>query len=128
MRFRVGRSPLRVSIAGGGTDIPSYYENYGGAVVSFAINKYVYVVIKEISTLFPYRFKLAYSITELCNNVEEIKHPIIKAVVRKYNLSSLDMASMADIPAGTGLGSSSAFTAALIKAIFPSISKYSLAE
>jgi D-glycero-alpha-D-manno-heptose-7-phosphate kinase len=113
--MRVVRSPLRISLCGGGTDLPSYYEKDGyGAVCSLAINKYVYVVAKELPAVFPYRYKLAYSTVEQCQTVDEIKHGILREVCRKYDMRSLDFASFADVPAGTGLGSSSAFTAALL--------------
>jgi len=112
--LRIAKAPLRVSFAGGGTDLPSFYEREEwGAVCSMAIDKYVYVVAKPLPELFPYRYKLAYSRTELCNEIDDIAHPIIREVLRSHKIPSLDLASFADIPAGTGLGSSSAFTVAL---------------
>lgn len=113
--------PLRISLAGGGTDLPDYYRNNGhGAVCSFAINKYVYVTAKHLPEHFPFRFKLSYSETELLPKLTDswgIKHPILKQAILNSGVESLDFNSMADIPAGTGMGSSSAFTVATIHAL-----------
>lgn len=106
------RTPFRVSFAGGGSDLANYYEKYGGAVLSTAINKYSYLCMH------PYFFKdgyfLKYSQTELVDNVNDIKHNIIREVFKLYNIRGVDLNSSADIPSGTGLSSSSAFTAGLI--------------
>ncbi len=115
------RTPLRISLAGGGTDIPEYFLKNGyGAVCSLAINKYVYVCVKELPEEFPFRYKLSYSKTELVNSKAEIEHPIIRwaTSLAPGNLSSLDFNSMADIPAGTGMGSSSSFTVGLLHALW----------
>lgn len=108
----ITRTPFRVSFAGGGSDLATYYEKYGGAVVSTAINKYVYV------TIHPYFFKegyfLKYSEVEHANTVDEIKHRIIREVFKLYNIKGVDLSSSADVPSGTGLSSSSAFTSGLI--------------
>lgn len=112
------RTPLRVSLCGGGTDLPEYYENNGfGAVCSMAINRYVYVTAKELPDLFPYKYKLAYSETELLTDASLTRHPILRQAIANYNLKSLDFCSMADIPAGTGMGSSSSFTVATLHAL-----------
>lgn len=106
------RTPFRVSFAGGGSDLANYYEKYGGAVLSTAINKYNYLCMH------PYFFKdgyfLKYSQTELVDDVNDIKHNIIREVFKLYNIRGVDLNSSADIPSGTGLSSSSAFTAGLI--------------
>jgi len=108
----ITKTPFRISFAGGGSDLANYYENFGGAVLSVSIKKYIYL------SLHPYFFKdgylLKYSKTENVNNVEEINHPIIKNVFKRYGIKGVDFNSSADIPAGTGLASSSAFTAGLI--------------
>lgn len=108
----ITRTPFRISFAGGGSDMADYYEKYGGSVVSVTINKYMFL------TIHPY-FKqdecfIKYSKTENIKNVDHIKHPIIKDVFKRYNLQGVDFSSIADIPAGTGLASSSAFTVGLI--------------
>lgn len=108
----ITRTPFRISFAGGGSDIASYYERFGGCVLSTTINKYMFL------TLHPY-FKqnecfIKYSKTENTTCVDDIKHPIIRNVFKRYNLQGVDFSSIADIPAGTGLASSSAFTVGLI--------------
>ncbi len=112
----ISRSPLRISIGGGGTDLASYYLQEGGFLVSAAIDKYVYI---SVSKRFLNGLLLKYSNYENCSNIEEIKHPIIREVLKCLTPSeiSLEICSMADIPSGTGLGSSGSFTTALIKAI-----------
>ena len=108
----ITRTPFRISFAGGGSDLANYYEKFGGAVLSTAIDKYVYL------SMHPYFFKdgyfLKYKEVEDVHNVEDIKHRIIREVFKLYNIKGVDFNSSADIPSGTGLASSSAFTAGLI--------------
>lgn len=108
----ITRTPFRISFAGGGSDLAAYYEKFGGVVVSVSIKKYMYL------SLHPYFFKdgylLKYSKTENVNDTEEIKHPIIRNVFKRYGIKGVDFNSSADIPAGTGLASSSAFTVGLL--------------
>jgi D-glycero-alpha-D-manno-heptose-7-phosphate kinase len=110
------RSPLRISIGGGGTDLKSYYSQEGGFLVAAAIDKYVYI---SLSKRFTKGLLLKYSKIENCQSIDEIEHPIFREVLKVLNPSdfSLEIDSMADIPSGTGLGSSGSFTTALIKAI-----------
>ena len=110
------RSPLRVSLGGGGTDLPSYYREHGGFLVAAAIDKYVYIAI---NTTFTQNIFLKYSKLELVESVAEISHPIIRESMKSFNFVSphIEIASMADIPAGTGLGSSGSFTTALLKGL-----------
>lgn len=110
------RSPLRISIAGGGTDLPGYYEKFGSYFISAAINKFVYVAVH---TPFEPRYILKYSKNETCDKLSEINHPIIREVLRSFpsTFPFVEMASMADIPSGTGLGSSGSFSSALILAL-----------
>lgn len=107
---------MRISLGGGGTDLPSYYEKHGGYVVSAAINKYVYVALNYS---FHDELILKYSKIERTKSVEDIKHPIIKECFRHLNItpSHLELAFFADIPGGTGMGSSSSFTCALLSAL-----------
>ena len=113
----ISRSPLRISLGGGGTDIPSFYQKHDGFVMAAAINKYVYTSIIE-----PYAngFFLKYSSLEKVKNINKIKHPIIREVLLKYklNLKRIEITTLADIPSGTGLGSSGSFTNSLIKALY----------
>ena len=109
------RSPLRISIGGGGTDLPSYYRKHEGFVISAAIDKYVYIILHDA---FLGEIIVKYSKFEKTESIEDIKHPIIREAAKylKSPVKNFELASMADIPAGTGLGSSSSFTCALLKA------------
>ena len=110
------RSPLRISLGGGGTDLPSYYRDHGGFLIAAAIDKYVYVTINRP---FVEGILLKYSEYESVMSVEEVRHRIVREALRMENLSTpqIEITSMADIPAGTGLGSSGSFTTALLKAL-----------
>ena len=111
----VVRTPLRISIGGGGTDLPSYYREYGGFVISAAIDKYVYISVNR--TFFP-GYLLKYSEIELAETLEAIRHPLIREALTKNNMTSnIEMISIADVPAGTGLGSSGAFLVGLLHAL-----------
>lgn len=110
------RSPLRISLGGGGTDLPSYYDQYGGFVLGAAIDKYIFIVIQE---RFFGGFLLKYSKLEEVEYCQDIKHPIIRTALDMfgYKQAGLEITSIADVPAGTGLGSSGSFTVALLKAL-----------
>lgn len=112
----ITRSPLRISLGGGGTDLPSYYRAHGGFLIAAAIDKYVYINVHQ---RFVQNFLLKYSHLEEAATVDEIKHPIIREAIRMVGIQqrNLEITSMADIPAGTGLGSSGSFTTALLKAL-----------
>lgn len=107
----ITRTPLRISFAGGGSDLKEYYLNHGGSVLSVAINKYIYLSMHPF--FHENKYFLKYSQNELVENVDEIQHRIIRQVFKDYNISGVDFNSSADIPSGTGLGSSSSFTAGL---------------
>src|SRR5205809_2469013 len=111
----ITRSPLRISLGGGGTDLPSYYREHTGFLVAAAIDKYIYITVHR---RFVEGFLLKYSHLEEAANIDEIKHPIIREALRMVGVQerNLEITSMADIPAGTGLGSSGSFTTALLKA------------
>ncbi len=109
------RAPLRVSLGGGGTDLPSYYREHGGFLIAGAIDKYVYMLTH---TVFQRRYRLKYSEFEEVDDVGDIRHPILREALRlHWRGSPLEIASVADIPAGTGLGSSGAYTVCLLKAL-----------
>lgn len=112
----ITRSPLRISLGGGGTDLPSYYRKHGGFVLSAAINRYVYITINEA---FRPRIILKYSKLEDVERWEDIQHPIIREALRMTGVLGpyLEIVSLSDIPAGTGLGSSGSFTTALLRAL-----------
>src|ERR1035438_693478 len=119
MRVRnliITRSPLRISLGGGGTGLPSYYRKYGGFVLSAAINRYVYITINEA---FRPRIILKYSKLEDVERWEDIQHPIIREALKLTGVTGpyLEIVSLSDIPAGTGMGSSGSFTTALLCAL-----------
>ena len=111
----ITRSPLRVSLGGGGTDLPSYYREHGGFLIAAAIDKYVYITLHR---RFVEGFLLKYSRLEEAATIDEIKHPVIREALKLAGVQerNLEITSMADIPTGTGLGSSGSFTTALLKA------------
>jgi D-glycero-alpha-D-manno-heptose-7-phosphate kinase len=115
-RVIIGRSPLRISLGGGGTDLPSYYRDHGGFLVAAAITKYVYVSMHE--TPLP-ELVLRYSQIERVKTIAEIRHPIIREALRLTEITgpNVEITSMADIPAGTGLGSSGSFGTCLLKVL-----------
>jgi D-glycero-alpha-D-manno-heptose-7-phosphate kinase len=125
------RSPLRISLGGGGTDLPSYYRDNGGFVMAAAINRYVYLALHE--TFVDYLI-VKYSEMEKVGSVEELKHPLVREAMKLTKTAGpgLEIASMSDIPAGSGLGSSGSFTTALLSALHvykhESISKHALAD
>lgn len=112
----IARSPLRITLGGGGTDLPSYYEQREGFLISAAIDKYVYITLHKT---FEKEILLKYSKFEKVDTVDEIQHPIIREALKMLEIkeTNLEICSMADIPAGTGLGSSSTFTTALLRAL-----------
>ncbi len=112
----IARSPLRITLGGGGTDLPSYYEEKEGFLISAAIDKYVYITLHET---FEKGYFLKYSKFEKCEDIDDIQHPIIREALKllDWKKPCLELCSMADIPAGTGLGSSSSFTTALLRAL-----------
>lgn len=113
----IARSPLRISLGGGGTDVPSYYQQYEGNLIAAAINKYVYVTSTRPFSPGVY---LKYSEIEHVDEVADIRHPIIRETLKYLKLRSpqIEVTTLADIPAGTGLGSSGSFTTALIKSLY----------
>jgi D-glycero-alpha-D-manno-heptose-7-phosphate kinase len=110
------KAPLRISIGGGGTDLPSYYSRFESNFISAAINKYIYISLHPI---FIEDIILKYSELERVKSVDDIAHPIVKSAFKRVGLHrAMEMCSFADIPAGTGLGSSGSFTVALLKALY----------
>jgi D-glycero-alpha-D-manno-heptose-7-phosphate kinase len=121
----ITRTPLRVSFCGGGTDLRSYYSQQQGAVVSSALNKYVYITVNKLSPYFENRILLKYSQSELVDNVDDIKHPIIREAMKITGVvDRVEITSMADIPAGTGLGSSSTYAVGLLHALYTFTGKH----
>ena len=123
----ISRTPLRMSFVGGGSDLPSFYRQHNGAVLSTAINKYIYI---NVNKKFDNGIRLAYSKTEEVINVDAIEHNLVKAALKHLGIDGgVEITSIADIPSqGTGLGSSSSFTVGLLQALNAFIGKYVSSE
>jgi D-glycero-alpha-D-manno-heptose-7-phosphate kinase len=114
----VSRTPVRVSFLGGGTDYPEQFQKYGGQVLGVAINKYSYITVNQLAPLFDYSIRVSYSRTELVSAVEEIRHPAVRECLRLLKIDGgVEIHYVGDLPARTGLGSSSSFTVALLHAL-----------
>lgn len=111
-------TPFRVSFFGGGTDLPAFYRAEPGRVLSTAISAHMYITVHRLSSLYPFRFRISYSQTEQVQDVNEIKHPVVRECLRMLEVDEpIEITSVADIPAKTGLGSSSSFTVGLLHAL-----------
>ena len=126
----ITRAPFRVSFCGGGSDIPAFYEKYGGCVLSTTIRKYMYLNIHNY--FYHDKISLKYAKSEEVNKYDDIQHKYFRQCLRDFQISGVEITSMADIPAGTGLGSSSSFTVALLHLLYAYkgvyVSKYKLAK
>ena len=126
----ITRAPFRVSFCGGGSDLPSFYEKYGGCVLSTTIRKYVYLTINKAFN--KDTITLKYSQTEVVDDAGKIQHRIFRQTLKDFGTKGIEITSMADIPSGTGLGSSSSFTVALLKLLYAynekSVSAYKVAK
>jgi D-glycero-alpha-D-manno-heptose-7-phosphate kinase len=113
----ITRTPLRISFAGGGSDLPAFYEQQSGAVVSTAIDKYIYITVNP---KFDHKIRASYSVTEIVDTVGELKHELIRAALQLLEISEgIEITSISDIPSqGTGLGSSSSYTVGLLNALY----------
>lgn len=109
------RTPFRVSFIGGGSDLKEFYSRAPGCVLSTSIDKYMYIFVHPF---FDKKIQVKYSKTELVENIKDIKHPIVREILSEFNLQGVDINSIADIPAGTGLGSSSSYTVGLLHALY----------
>ena len=118
----ISRAPFRVSFAGGGSDIPAFYEKHGGCVLSTTIKKYVYLTMHPAFNRDD--ISLKYSKTENVHSYKEIEHKIFHEAFKRFDINGVEIASMADVTAGTGLGSSSTFTVALLKLLYTYEHKY----
>lgn len=113
----ITRVPFRVSFFGGGTDIPVWFERFGGAVLSTTIDKYCYVTARSLPPFFEHRVRLAYSRIELVKELDEIRHPLIRVALERFDRSDIEIHYDADLPAWSGLGTSSAFGVGLVGAL-----------
>ena len=115
----ITRTPYRISFVGGGTDIKSYYKKFGGKVISASINKFLYVIVKKQIGFVKYKYRVNWSKIEFCNKIDDIKNPIAREALRYFKIDfPIEITTIADIPANTGLGSSSAFAVGLVHALF----------
>lgn len=116
------RTPLRVSFFGGGTDHPAWFKVFGpGAVISTTIDKYVYITLRHLPKIFDYKYRVAWRMLETASSIDEIQHPVIREVLRHYapaDGNGYEISYNADLPARSGLGSSSAFTVSALHALF----------
>ncbi len=115
----ISKTPVRVSFFGGGTDYPDYFRENGGAVLSTTVDKYIYISVRKTTRVSEYKYKINYSKLESCNTIEEIEHPVVKACLRYLKIDEgIEMHVMSDLPAKTGIGSSSSFTVGLLHAFY----------
>lgn len=114
----ISRTPFRISFVGGGTDYPQWFNEHGGAVIAATINHYCYLSCRSLPPFFDHKYRIAYSLIENVKSIQEIQHPSVKAVLDYFDCQSgLEIHHDADLPARSGLGSSSSFTVGLINAI-----------
>lgn len=116
----ISKTPFRVSFFGGGTDFPVWYKKKEGLIISSSIDKYCYILLRTLPPFFSFKYRLRYFQTELQKNIIQIKHPVIKEVLKNFNKkkNGLEICHFADVPALSGLGASSAFTISIINAIY----------
>lgn len=115
----ISRTPFRISLAGGGSDLRSFYQTEPGKVLSTSINKYIYVVVKRQVGLVEFKYRVNWSQVEFRNNIDDIEHPIVRETLKYLNIQHpVEITTFADIPANTGLGSSSAFAVGLVNALY----------
>jgi D-glycero-alpha-D-manno-heptose-7-phosphate kinase len=121
----IARAPLRISFLGGGTDYPEYFEEYGGEVISTAIDKFSYVSMNRLLGFFEHTIRVSYSRTELVNNLDDIQHPAVREALRYCGIhSNVEISTVSDLPARTGLGSSGSFIVALLNALHAMSGRY----
>lgn len=115
----ISRTPFRISLFGGGTDYPAWFREHGGAVFGCAINKYCYISVRELPPFFEHRHRIVYSKVETVHEISEIQHPAVKGVLTDWAMiEGLEIHHDADLPARSGLGSSSSFTVGLLNALY----------
>ena len=114
----ITRTPFRISLFGGGTDHPSWFRDHGGEVVGFAINKYCYISLRYLPPFFEHRFRIIWSKVESVNAIEDIQHPAVRGILQHLKVAEgLEIHHDADLPARSGIGSSSSFTVGLLSAV-----------
>ncbi|MBI2596257.1 kinase [Candidatus Daviesbacteria bacterium] len=129
----ISRTPFRISLFGGGTDYPIWYRKFGGSVISTSINKYCYIVTRYLPPFFPYKYRIRYTHRETTLSINQIRHPAVKETLNFLNINSgIEMVHTSDLPAMSGLGSSSSFTVGFLNSLYAllgkSVSKQQLAR
>jgi D-glycero-alpha-D-manno-heptose-7-phosphate kinase len=115
----ITRTPFRISFFGGGTDYPGWYLKHGGAVLSTSIDKYCYITLRHLPPFFEHNLRLVYSVVEACRTIDEIQHPAVRETLRFLQCGkSLEIHHDGDLPARSGMGSSSSFTVGLLNALY----------
>ena len=115
----ITRTPFRISFFGGGTDYPVYYKEHGGAVLSTTINKYCYINCRYLPPFFDYKYRIRYTLREETKNISEIEHPSVRECLKFLNAEKgIEMVHTSDIPACSGIGSSSSFTVGFLNALY----------
>lgn len=121
----ISRTPFRVSFVGGGTDLPAFYESDEGKVISCAINKYLYVVVKRQLGIVEHKYRINWSKVEFADSIDEIEHPIVREALRLLEIDfPIEITTFAEVPANTGLGSSSTFAVGLLHALYAICGRY----
>lgn len=120
----ITQTPFRMSFFGGGTDFPGFYEEYGGAVISTTFDKYCYVTVRHLPRFFEYSTELSYSTIERVNKLEDIQHPAIREAMKLLDMHEIRLTYEADLPARSGLGTSSSFAVGLLSAFYALKGKY----
>jgi D-glycero-alpha-D-manno-heptose-7-phosphate kinase len=125
----MSRTPFRVSLFGGGTDYPAWYREHGGAVLGTTINKYCYISYRQLPPFFEHRHRIVYSRIELPQYLDEIQHPAVRAILHEHQVhEGVEIQHYADLPARSGMGSSSSFTVGLLNALRAHSGQMSSAE
>ena len=120
----ITRTPFRMSFFGGGTDLSGFFNEHGGAVISTTFDKYCYVTVRHLPAFFDYKTHLTYSKTEYVNSYEEIQHPAIREAMKHMGMHNIRLTYESDLPARTGLGTSSSFAVGMIEAFYALNGKY----
>ena len=120
----ITQTPFRISFFGGGTDFPGFYREHGGAVISTTFDKYCYVTVRHLPRFFDYSTELSYSITERVTSVEDIKHPAIREAMKYLDMHEIRLTYESDLPARSGLGTSSSFAVGMLNAFYALKGKY----
>ena len=115
----ISKTPFRVSLFGGGTDYPDWYRKNGGAVIGTTIDKYCYLSVRYLPPFFEHKHRVVWSNIELVNNIDEIQHPAVRAIMGEMDVQrGMEISYNADLPARSGLGSSSSFSVGLLNALY----------